>query len=135
MDIKSTMEVEENERIPFLDVLIYKRLDGSLGHKVFRKKTHTDSYLDANSHHHPNEKLGIINTLAIRASRICDVEHLKEEQGNLVKVFKNIGNKENDIRRTFRNPLGKPKKPINAMTKRGPTSLTFKASQIRFPKS
>ena len=104
------MEVEENESIPFLDLLIYKRLDGSLGHKVFRKKTHTDNYLDADSHHHPAQKLGIINTLAIRASRICDVEHLKEEQGNLVKVFKSIGYKENDIRRTFRNPLGKPKK-------------------------
>ena len=126
------MEVEENESIPFLDVLIYKRLDGSLGHKVFRKKTHTDSYLDADSYHHLEKKLGIINTLAIRSSRICDVEHLKEEQGNLVNVFKNIGYKENDIRRTFRNPLGKPKNPINAMTKRGPISLTFKASYIRF---
>ena len=73
------MEVEENESIPFLDVLIYKRLDGSLGHKVFRKKTHTDSYLDADSHHHPTQKIGIINTLAIRASRICDDKHLKEE--------------------------------------------------------
>ena len=73
------MEVEENESIPFLDVLIYKRLDGSLGCKVFRKKTHTDSYLDVDSHHHSTQKLGIINTLAIRASMICDVEHLKEE--------------------------------------------------------
>ena len=80
-------------------------------------------------------KLGIIDTLAIRASRICDVEHLKEEQGNLVKVFKNIRYKENDIRRTFINPLGKPKTSNNAMTKRGPISLTFKASRIRSPKS
>ena len=92
-DIKFTMEVEKDASIPFLDVLIYKRLDGSLGHKVFKKKTHTHSYLHADSHHHPAQKLGIINTLAIRASRICDVEHLKEEQGNLVRVFKNIGYK------------------------------------------
>ena len=73
------MEVEENERIPFLDVLIYRKLDGSLGHKVFRKKTHTDNYLDVDSHHHPAEKLGIINTIEKRAVRICDDEHLKEE--------------------------------------------------------
>ena len=53
VDIKFTMEVEENERISFPDVLIYKRMDGSLGHKEFRKKTHTDSYLDVESHHHP----------------------------------------------------------------------------------
>ena len=73
------MEVEENESIPFLDVLVYRKLDGSLGHKVFRKKTHTDSYLDADSHHHPAQKLGIINTLETRVVRICDDEHLKEK--------------------------------------------------------
>ena len=81
------MEVEENESIPFLDVLIYKRLDGSLGHKVFRKKTHTNSYLNTNSHHHPAQKLGIINTLAMRVARIYDDEHVKEEQDNLAKIF------------------------------------------------
>ena len=135
MDIKFTMEVEENKSIPFLDVLIYKRLNRSLGHKVFRKKSHTDSYLDADSHHHPAQKLGIINTLAISASRICDVEHLKEEQGNLVKVFKSIGYEENDINRTFRNPLGKPKNPHQRNDKKRAISLTFKESQIRSPKS
>ena len=118
MDIKSTMEVEENKRIPFLDVLIYKKTDGSLGHKVFRKKTHTDSYLDADSHHHPTQKLGIINTLATRASTICDDKHLKEEQGNLVKVFKSIGYKENDIRKTFKKPLGKPRNPLQRNDKK-----------------
>ena len=111
VDIKFTMEVEKNGSIPFLDVLVYKKPDGSLGHKVFRKKTHTDSYLEADSHHHPAQKLGIINTLATRASRICDAEHLKEEQGNLVRVFKNIGYKENDIRRTLRKPVGILKNP------------------------
>ena len=52
VDIKFTMKVEKNESIPFLDVLVYKKLNGSLGHKVFIKKTHTESYLDADSHHH-----------------------------------------------------------------------------------
>ena len=73
IDIKFTMQVEKNGSIPFLDVLVYKKLNGSLGHKVFIKKTHTDSYLEADSHHHPAQKLGIINTLAIRDSRICVV--------------------------------------------------------------
>ena len=70
--IKFTMEVQENNRLPFLDVLITKNKDGSLAHQVYRKKTHTDRYLHATSHHHPSQKLGILNTLAIRAIRISD---------------------------------------------------------------
>jgi hypothetical protein len=46
------MELEENGKIPFLDVLISIKEDGTLGHQVYRKKTHIDSYLHANSYHH-----------------------------------------------------------------------------------
>ena len=51
-EIKFTMELEENGKIPFLDVLISIKEDGTLGHQVYRKKTHIDSYLHANSYHH-----------------------------------------------------------------------------------
>jgi hypothetical protein len=68
-DIKFTMELEENGSIPFLDVLINKKEDGNLGHVVYRKKTHTENYLHASSHHHPTQKLGVLNTLATRAIR------------------------------------------------------------------
>ena len=53
-DIKFTMELEENRSIPFLDVLITSKEDGTLGHMVFRKKTNTESYLHTDSHHHPS---------------------------------------------------------------------------------
>jgi hypothetical protein len=68
-------------------------------HKVFRKKTHTDSYLHAESHHHPSQKMGVLNTMAIRAARISDKEHLKEEIDHLTKVFKNIGYRDRDIKK------------------------------------
>ena len=67
-DIKFTMELEENGSIPFLDVLITRKEDGTLGYRVFRKKTNIESYLHADSHHHPSQKIGVINTLAMRAS-------------------------------------------------------------------
>jgi hypothetical protein len=69
------MELEENNSIPFLDVLIKRKSNGDLGHVVYRKKTHTENYLHANSHHHPNQKLGVLKTLATRAIRISDETH------------------------------------------------------------
>jgi len=90
-DIKFTMELEENGSIPFLDVLITRKEDGTLGHRVFRKKTNTESYLHVDSHRHPSQKIGFINTLAIRASRISDTDHLQEEKDHLKEVFLNIG--------------------------------------------
>jgi hypothetical protein len=74
------MELEENGSIPFLDVLINRKEDGNLGHVVYRKKTHTENYLHASSHHHPTQKLGVLNTLATRAIRISDEEHLEHEK-------------------------------------------------------
>jgi hypothetical protein len=52
-NIKFTMEVEKNPSLPFLDVLVSRRPDSSLGHTVYRKPTHTDLYLHAKSAHHP----------------------------------------------------------------------------------
>eukprot|EP00253_Pinus_taeda_P032352 PITA_32352 len=100
-EIKFTMELEENMRIPFLEILIIRKEDGSLGHKVFRKSTHTESYLHAESHHHPAQKFGVLNTLSIRALRISDSEHLNEEKKHLVSTFKSIGYKKKEIKRAI----------------------------------
>ena len=44
--IKFTFEMQkEDKTIPFLDVLLVIHEDGSLGHKVYRKPTHTNRYL------------------------------------------------------------------------------------------
>ena len=70
------MELETKNSLPFLDVLISKREDGSIAHQVFRKKTHTERYLHAKLHHFPPQKFGIIATLATRTYRISEVDHL-----------------------------------------------------------
>ena len=36
-NIQFTMEIEEEGHLPFLDIDIYTKTDGSLGHKVCRK--------------------------------------------------------------------------------------------------
>ncbi len=90
--IKFTMEFECNGSIPFLDILLSRNDDGSFSHQVFRKKTHTEQYLHANSHHFPAQKLGVLNTLATRALRVSNENHLKEEKAHLLSVFFNNGN-------------------------------------------
>jgi hypothetical protein len=50
------METEIEGHLPFLDVGIYRRPDGSLGHNVYRKDTHPNLYLNAKSRYHPSIK-------------------------------------------------------------------------------
>ena len=61
--IKFTFEVEENEKLAFLDTAITHHKDGSLTTSVYRKKTHTDKYLSFESHHPIAHKLSVVNTL------------------------------------------------------------------------
>ncbi|XP_042202463.1 uncharacterized protein LOC121852562 [Callorhinchus milii] len=74
--IRFTMEVEKDGKLPFLDILFERRPDGSLGHSVYRKATHTDSYLKPDSPHHPFQKNSLIKTLYHRAHGISDQHHL-----------------------------------------------------------
>jgi hypothetical protein len=55
-NIAFAMEVEKQGTLPFLDVLAKRRTDGSLGHSMYRKPTHTDLSLHAKSEHHPSQK-------------------------------------------------------------------------------
>jgi hypothetical protein len=112
-DIKFTMELEEDGSIPFLDVLINRKHNGSLGHTIYRKKTHTENYLHANSHHHPNQKLGVLKTLATRAIRISDKEHFEKEKDHLSNIFRNIGYNNKDIK----NAIKKAKEKMNITPK------------------
>jgi len=83
---KFTIEIETVNQLPFLDILLTKK-EGKLGFQVFRKKTHTEGYLHANSHRHPKQKIGIITTLTTRAVIISNLDHLNFELNHLHKVF------------------------------------------------
>ncbi|XP_055858904.1 uncharacterized protein LOC129921196 [Episyrphus balteatus] len=77
--IKFTMEKEKEGSIAFLDVKVMRNQNGSLGHTVYRKSTHTNRYLHADSHHHPANLRSVVSTLFQRAQRICDSDHLSTE--------------------------------------------------------
>ena len=66
--------VEDNKEdgsIPFLDTIVKPEVDGSLSITVYRKPTHTDQYLQWDSHHHLSVKFSVIQTLSHRASTVC----------------------------------------------------------------
>ena len=72
--IKFTYEQEKDGSIPFLDTLIIRKPDGSVKLCIYRKKTHTDQYLQFSSHHPLHQKLGVIRTLLDRNDSIVTEE-------------------------------------------------------------
>jgi len=72
------MEKEEDGHLPFLDTDIYRKPGGSLGHKVYRKPTHTNLYLHQNSHHHPANKQSVLASLIHRDKSLCDQDSLTQ---------------------------------------------------------
>ena len=54
---------------------------------VYCKKTHTNRYLNYNSHHHPRVLAGVVKCLKNRAVSICDTEYLQEEIRHLNDTF------------------------------------------------
>jgi hypothetical protein len=70
LSIQFTMEIESNSHLPFLDIDVHRRPDGSPGHTVCRKPTHTDLYLNAESLHHLVSKHSVLSTLVHGARAI-----------------------------------------------------------------
>ena len=83
--------VEDNKEdgsIPFLDTIIKPEADGTLSITVYRKPTHTDQYLQWDSHHHLAAKFSVIHTLSHRASTVCSrPELVQQEKGHLRKAL------------------------------------------------
>jgi hypothetical protein len=58
------LETEEKYiALPFLDILVTGRLDGTLGQTVYRKPTHMDVYLHTIYKHHPAQKQAVQTAL------------------------------------------------------------------------
>ena len=71
--------------MPFLDILVTPGRDGSLSTSVYRKPTHTDLYLQWDSHHTLTSKYSVIGTLQPRAQTICSNPQLLQREEQLLK--------------------------------------------------
>jgi hypothetical protein len=99
--IQLTMETESEGHLPFLDIGIYRRSDGSLGNRVYRKPTHINLYLNAGSHHHPSNKQAAFSTLVHRARALCDQDSLPAELAFLRDTFRQNGYNDRQISRVL----------------------------------
>ena len=62
--VKFTYEVEQDGKLPFLDLLLVMIDTGRVKLQIYRKPTHTGQYryLNFNSHHLIEHKLSVVRT-------------------------------------------------------------------------
>lgn len=80
-NIKFTMEVENEGRLPFLDLII-KRNDESLCFEIYRKPTHTQRLIPSCSNHHIGQKMAAFNSMIHRLINVpmSDLDFAKEKE-------------------------------------------------------
>jgi hypothetical protein len=103
------MEIEEEGHLPFLDIDIYRKTDGSLGHKLYRKSIHTSFYLHQS----------VLASLIHRAKALSDEDSLTREPEFLTTDFKDNRYSHQQIRRAME-PATR-----TAKTNDKPTSIAY----------
>ena len=79
-NIKYTSEVEKDRCLPMLDVKMQVNETGQIDTSVYRKKTHTDQYLNFRSHHPLHQKIGVVRSLLDRKEAIVSTEAEKTKE-------------------------------------------------------
>jgi hypothetical protein len=100
-NIQFTMEMESEGRLPFLDLEI-TRGDNKLDTKVYRKGTHSGTYLHYTSEHAHSHKMSVCDSLAYRALTYCSKEDDKKIELQLItKELMDNGYPKLKIQRSF----------------------------------
>ncbi|XP_072033051.1 uncharacterized protein [Amphiura filiformis] len=87
--VKFTYEQEQEGSIPILDTLITRKPDGSVKLSIYRKKTHTDQYLQFSSHHPLHQKLGVVRTLLDRSDALVTEKRTSKKRRKIsVKPYR-----------------------------------------------
>ncbi|XP_059049894.1 uncharacterized protein LOC131844916 [Achroia grisella] len=120
---KFTVEIEKERSLAYLDIKVTVQKDGTLGHTVYRKPTHTDRYLHATSHHHPRHLDSVVSSLVNRAYDLCDKIQIKEELLHVEGVLRNNGYNI-DISR-WRHKHNKSSRPKSCKVERQKTFLPY----------
>ena len=109
-NIKFTYELEENNKITFLDVIINRISFNEIETNVYRKESNTDIYINWYSHTPLQWKIGTLRNLITRAKNISSTEDLLNlELDHLKTVFCNINDfPKNVVNNIIQQALSKP---------------------------
>ena len=90
--IQFTVEVEKDGMLPFFDTQLQRGQEGTLDTTVFHKTTHTDRYLQFESHHPVHVKRGVVKSLFDRVQAvILKEENMYEEKNHLENALQDNG--------------------------------------------
>ena len=84
--IQFTMEEEQEGSLPFMDVRFIRESHGELGTEVYKKPTHTNRYVQFDSHQPIGVKSGVVQCLASRAIMVSSSE--KKQRKEFCKIKK-----------------------------------------------
>ena len=106
----------EDGSISFLDILITPDEDARLNTTVYRKLTHTDQYLNWDSHHVITSKYSMMGTLYHRARTICsNPSQLQKVRKTSIQIPKKmqvskLGTQQSQVEEPNTSPEEKPRK-------------------------
>ena len=88
--LKFTIELESDNKLPFLDVGVH-RVDDKFERSVYRKPTFTGLYTRWESFCDTRQKINLVKSLTSRAVKICSPSTLHQELDNLRQIFTENG--------------------------------------------
>lgn len=82
--IKFTIETEENGSLPFLDVCLNRKSDGSIDFSVYRKPSNTPCYIPADSHCPMSHKRAAFHSMTNRLCKLpLNIKNYMDELKNI----------------------------------------------------
>ena len=78
--IQLTMEEESGGSLPFMDIKFTRKDNGRLDRGIYQKPTHTNHYIQTDSHQPESVKSSVIECLTNRAITVCTEEKLRDTE-------------------------------------------------------
>ena len=91
VDDSSDLPANVTQMIPFLELNVMRRENGSFTFSIYRKPCHAGNYLHAYSYQPLTQKSTVIRSMYLRAYRFCDTQFLTDEEDHIKQSFLKLG--------------------------------------------